>query len=174
MLFGCSRDFTYFDVFATNSTVLSTASFPGSRPSSRRETCTSLKCGSRGERDEGRKGMIYSAERNWTKSAGDKARTKSSRISFSFSASLVAYFSRNETKLIPSTAGSNHAHRSSQLYHGRSSFSLFSPRGALLFFPRNISPSSGQGFDTRKVVEKRVKDATLREHRGQLGRLEEP
>lgn len=108
------------------------------------------------------------------KKLDEKRWGQSRNSSFSFSTPLVAYFSRNETKLIPSTAGSNHAHRSSQLYHGRSSFSLFSPRGALLFFPRNISPSSGQGFDTRKVVEKRVKDATLSEHRGQLGRLEEP
>lgn len=66
----------------------------GSRPLSRRETCTSLKCGSRGERDEGRKGTIYSAERNWTKSAGDKTGTKSSRISLSFSVSCSAFFAK--------------------------------------------------------------------------------
>lgn len=93
-----------------------------------------------GHAEKGRKGTIYSAERNLTKSAGDKAGTESSRISFSFSAPLVAYFSRNETKLIPSTAGSNHAHPSSQLYHERSSFPLFSPRGRSTFFPSKHLP----------------------------------
>lgn len=97
-LSGCSRD------LHTSTSSLRICTFyrdlpsrtcvSGSRPSGRRETCTSLKCGSRGERVEGTRGTIYSAERSWTKNTGDKAGTKSSRISSSFSASCSVFFTK--------------------------------------------------------------------------------